>query len=138
MIFTPSTTSSPTPLSGVSDSTHLLKALGQTGKKEDKDGSLVRTIFFLATVKQEISAFFAPTLSQTELTPRSLPDLLASSAGISSTLVLWCNGDASSDMAMAFKDQADHTPNLVFAWINRFELRLEHDDQHIMILSVWQ
>ena len=57
-----------------------------------------------------------------ELTPKSLPTLLASGAGLDSTLVLWCDRDASSNMAETFKQQASNNPHtdLVFAWINRY------------------
>ena len=57
-----------------------------------------------------------------ELTPKSLPALLASGAGLDSTLVLWCDRDASSDMAETFRQQVSNNPHadLAFAWINRF------------------
>ena len=61
-------------------------------------------------------------IMQAELTPKSLPTLLAGGAGIDSTLVLWCNEDVSSDMAATFKQQAFHNPyaDFIFAWINRY------------------
>lgn len=60
--------------------------------------------------------------AQAELTPRSLPALLAGGVGLDSTIVLWCDVDTSSDMATAFKEQvsSDPHPNLVFAWVNRY------------------
>lgn len=116
LLFTPDTldTPSPPPPSvGVLDSTHILRALGQS-LEESGDGLVSDD----CQSARSHDCRWVLCL-QIEATPASLPVLLRNK--LTTPLILWCAEDQeSSELASEFSEVAlSNSMDLSFAWINR-------------------